>query len=431
MALLAACSGDGDGNGADGKRGRKGGGSEEDSSSASRTSGPKRLWKAELADVAHRFWISDGVLAVGDGTTVRGLDTETGKQRWTLTLPDSATAVCRMSDEPNSRGVGGVLFKSSADGPCNTVGAVDIADGTLLWSEPDTDGGFTSVSVGHKVLTAGLSGGDVRRFTASSGAAQPALRRSDGVRAARSGTFHDATHVVVGFGKPGEQPAYRSDSYGVYDAESGKRLWGSDTRPKLRPQRVITGEPLTLELSDDGKRSVATVDSRGRPLRTFGDSGLNVPEGATTGVPLPRGIGPLAGDGVLVTGSADESEYGSGKDDPDVDDADVADPELYAYDLKTGKLLWKRPRSESAAFAISGGRLLASTPAPGESSGRSGVEVDSGRKLVSYSLREGRRTDLGELPRTDRGAVPFATDGTRVYARLPREGVAAYRLPEK
>lgn len=426
MALLAACSGGGGGSDGDGGRRGKNGGSQDGPSPGA--SSPKRLWKAELPRAEHRFWLSDGVLAVGDGTTVRGLDAATGDQRWSLRLPGNATAVCRMSDEPNSRGIGGVLFTSSADGPCDTVGAVDLADGTLLWSTPDADTGFTSVSVGDTVLTAGLSGGDVRRFAADSGAARPALRRSDGVQAARSGTFHNATHVVVGFGAPGERPAYRSDSYGVYDAESGKRLWGSDTRPDLRPHRIITGAPLTLELTDNGRGSVAAVDSRGRPVRTFGGAGLNVPEGPTTGVLLPRGIGPLTGEGVLVTGSADESEHGSGADDPDVEDADAADPHLYAYDLKTGKRLWKRPRSESAAFAIRGDTLLASTPAPGDGSHRSGAEVDSGRRLVSYSLREGRRTELGELPRADRGAVPFAGDDERVYAYLPREGITAYRI---
>ncbi|MEU8799224.1 PQQ-binding-like beta-propeller repeat protein [Spirillospora sp. NPDC048819] len=419
MALVAAC---------DGGRTPAGG----------PTAAPelKRLWDVPFNGPAEKVWTGEGLFAVytsKDG--LRGFDAGTGALRWKLRLPDGADGICGLSDRPNADGIAGVVFRSPQKthlgNGCDIVGAVDTGDGRLLWSHRGM-ANLSDVSTGPAVITVTGRKSDqpdrngAQRLAVRSGKVLPAILPEG--KARPNDTFHDGVHVALRRDR-GE----KASSFTLYDSESGKRLWSTDPAEGTRLHRIIAGDPVTLEVTVDGKRSLRTYDASGEPLRTIGIPGEvagGVPGRSANGWKTVSGRGPLVSGGVLVTGF----EGGPG----------VHGAEVHAFDLETGGTLWKRPAGEAAVVAVGDDVVLASARVPGEApSTDPGMEA-AGRRLLRSALRGGRYRELGLVPRLkvrgsdgnwrpdDLQVVPFAWDDGRVYVfhhRTKGSAIAAYQLP--
>ncbi|MFF2652158.1 PQQ-binding-like beta-propeller repeat protein [Streptomyces sp. NPDC058045] len=417
--LLAGCGGGGTGSP---------GASESPSGGHSKPNKPaeptqlKPLWRvptgaAGMDTDLERVWTARGTFVVQTSHGgLSGYDARTGKPRWKVRMPEGTDGICTLSQQPNAEGIGAVVFARTTQSPtkgtrkeCTTAGAVDITGGKVLWTERSPlsaavrergTGQMRAVSVGASVVSLTYwDTGVLHRFGARTGKRLKSLGSS---ASSIADTFHNGVHI--GVADEGRK------SFTLYEAETAKRLWSSPPGTELR--RIVTSDPLALEVRTGGEVSLRTYGKDGTVLRTVvrgkeihtseaGFEGDRHP--AKHGNTLLRGtITPqFVAGGVLLT----HFEDGGGTH--------------YAYDLHGGREAWQLTDNDVEFFAAGPDRLLASATAEG-----------ARPRLLSVSPSTGEQRTLATLAPPEQAGHPrpFAGDGERIYVARGAT-VEAYRLP--
>jgi outer membrane protein assembly factor BamB len=118
------------------------------------------VWTATVATADSVSFASVGdTVVVGAGTQVHGLDAETGDELWVADVIDQVIGM--------TSGDGRVYAHSFT-----ALTAIDVAEGTIAWTQDFTVEGITGVSFADPVFANGgvvLGGDPVRRFTGANG----------------------------------------------------------------------------------------------------------------------------------------------------------------------------------------------------------------------------------------------------------------------
>ncbi|MEO3755120.1 PQQ-binding-like beta-propeller repeat protein [Streptomyces sp. B6B3] len=416
-------------------------GGDEGGSATDRTDGPtvEPLWSTPLADgddvdgLSHlvqtpQAWVTTDTVVFPDGETMRGVDVRSGAERWRVQPPEGTDQVCAYSERVNETDVGAVLFgKGFGSGEdsgvtCGTVAALDADSGDLLWQDDvsaEFDNGYShegdAVSVGEEVLTFVAFCGEVVRFDLQSGERLPTMLSAD-VQCTHE-VAHNGQFVAVKNDPDGRIqelperarelgwiPEYDSGvGLAVYDSESGEQLLRQEIGTYDDVHRIVSNDPLILDLTVDDNRILQVFDDAGEPTHQLGDGGF--PETLS-----PRGDLVRLDEGVALIQHA-------------------GDPELHAYDVATGEELWARQWNEGGTpIGIRDGRVLAIGV-------EAGLPATVDPHLWAWDLRDATgRTDLGPFrSASDRivGLFSVAWDEERMYlVHSQAEEIVAYPLPD-
>ncbi|RII20401.1 PQQ enzyme repeat protein [Streptomyces sp. YIM 130001] len=411
-ALLAsgACTGGGDDDGKDKPR---------------RVMQPKKLkkaWEARAvvdaagADGGAAAWIGKGTLAVRDGDDLHGYDTSSGKQRWTLKAPEGTSGVCGMSDEPSKSGLGALFLTAQKKGDCSYAAAVDLADGEVEWAKDvgkmKGSYGKSDISIGDEALTVTLDCYGVKQFRAQDGTSLGTRLESD--KACAHEVDHNGRHLAVREAPVGNAkekvPGWIRAAEGapahfaLYEGADKKPVW------RTKAQRVgdelhgiVSDDPVVLDVSRASHRLIQTYDSAGKPVRTIGKQLKRFSSGSGSAK-----VGPFAQGDTLVMGY-------------------FRDPALYAYDLDTGKVRWKKRQDSGSVLGVWKDKLLAVRQVKGPK----GLPVTW---LMTYGIQDGEERTIGRI--AEIGAQPqlfVGWDDDRIYLRRSGESggsVVAYPLPD-
>lgn len=296
-------------------------GSEEDKPDEKDAKPPamKQRWDLE-ADAVMALWQHGNTVAVlrredssegGREPTLSGHAADSGKKKWSFSLPDSATAICAASEQVNSDGWG--LIALERGGECSLLATVDIQDGSRGWQKP-LDGyhhdfpDTTKLTVGEKVVAFGEICPTVLRFDVKDGTKLPPLVKDE---FCGGPVTYDESVIALRRESLDEQSddEQARKNLELYETDTGRRLWRRSIDRDGRPA-ILTSDPLTLATKEDGKVVVKTYDSNGRP---------------TPIVDISSGASDVAavGEGVLVI-----SQKGGWR----------------AYDLRKGEELWSRKK---------------------------------------------------------------------------------------
>ncbi|WP_158574179.1 outer membrane protein assembly factor BamB family protein [Streptomyces triticagri] len=424
-ALLASGACTGGGGGDDGKDERR---------SAVKPAKLKKAWqvsaRARVAtpDDEGDVWVSDGILALRTDGSVTGYDTRSGKKRWTMEMPEGTKGICGFSAKPSPSGLGGLFFtaekpagkkakEKQEKSDCSYAGAVDLADGKVKWTQHvgtmKGTYGKNDISIGDEAVTVTLDCYGVKQFRAEDG--KPLGTRVESDKACAHNVDHNGRHLAVrtapaGDAKevvPGWMPAADGAPahFMLYEGGDKKPLWRTKAaRVGDELHRIVSDDPLVLDITREGHRLIQTYDGDGKPVRTIGKRLKRF-----SGGDGEAQVGPFTHGDTLVMG------YGR-------------DPALYAYDLDTGKVRWKKRRGGEQILGVWKDKLLAAR----QMKGPKGVpEV----WLLTYGMQDGKQRTIGRV--TEAGVQPqlfAAWDDERIFlsgtgAGRTGERVVAYPLP--
>ncbi|AXK36204.1 hypothetical protein DVA86_30060 [Streptomyces armeniacus] len=295
-----------------------GGGSEEGEPEEKDAKPPalKPLWELE-AEGLRTLWQHGDTVAVARVTSTKGEFSlsghaaDSGTKKWSFALPDGATSVCAVSEKVNSAGRG--LIGLEKGGECSILAAVDVQDGSLGWQKPLDDVQSNSLkssdlTIGEKAAAIGDNCFFHQRFDVQDGSELPPLVKDDDCVLTKDESVTAILHEPDDEKSGGKRAASTLELYGT---DTGKRLWTRSIEGDSLPE-IIASEPLTLATSDDGRRAVETYDSDGKATAIVDDSSGSIEVAAV-------------GEGVLVI--AQKGKY-------------------RAYDLRAGKELWSRKKSD-------------------------------------------------------------------------------------
>ncbi|MFG3257203.1 PQQ-binding-like beta-propeller repeat protein [Streptomyces sp. NPDC048172] len=422
-ALLAigACTGGGSGDG-----------DEDKPRAAAQPKKLKKAWEASLGQGSRSHsgyvvWTGEGVLALRDGEELRGYDARTGKKRWTLKTPKGTSGVCGTSAEPNAAGLGGVFFTAEKEkgkkGACTYAGTVNLADGEVGWARDvgrKPGGGEGDISVGDEAATVTLDCYGVKQFRTRDGKPLGTRLKSD--KACAHDVDHNGRHLAVreapvGNAKervPGWMPAAEGAPahFALYEDGKPEPVWRTKAdRVADKLRGIVSDEPLVLDISRDGHRLLQTYDSDGRPVHTIGKQLSGFSGDGGTQDDGQRDTGPYVRGDTLVMGYERDSA-------------------LYAYDLRTGEVRWKKRRDGARVLGVWRDKLLAVRQMKG-GKGSKGLPVPW---LVTLGTEDGKERTIGRIAESGvQPQIAAVWDDERVYLRrADREGrmsVVAYPLP--
>ncbi|GAA2069308.1 hypothetical protein GCM10009801_18750 [Streptomyces albiaxialis] len=414
LLVAGACTGGGDGDG-DGDR-------DKGSRSTAQPEKLRKAWETSIApsdDAGGTVWTGHGVLVRQDGGQLRAYDARSGEKRWTLKAPEGTSGVCGMSEKPNGAGLGGLFFterKRGGQDRCSYAGAVDLADGKVRWAKrvgPRKGSGAPDISIGDEALTVTLECYGVKQFRARDGKSLGTRLKSD--KACAHDVDHNGRHLAVreapvGKAKervPGWIPAAEGPPahFALYEGADPEPVWRTKVdRVGDHLFRIVSDDPLVLSVSEEGHNLLRTYGPDGEPVRTIGKE-LGGPSSA------PAGDG---WSGPYVRGNTLVKSYDR-------------DPALYAYDLRTGKVRWKKHKDGARVLGVHRGRLLAlrQTKSP------KGMPVPV---LVTFGMRDGAERTVGRITETGvHTRLWVAWDDDRIYlhraGRAGKASIVAYPLP--
>lgn len=329
-------------------------------------------------------WRDGPVVAEIQDNRVTGRDAESGRIRWTYSLP-AKQSVCQLSDTVAAH-TG--LVAIGADGTCGTLVAVDLTTGRTRWSVatpfdatlsvngtttvPGPQGnaqavlamfdGVVAVVSGHQVLGYDLATG-ARRWRA----AAPGGCRTGGVVATPSKFV-----AVDNCGASG----YRLTAL---DPATGRPVWSRplpDRTPDVQVS-VVSTNPLVVAENGSVSDTISRYDGEGNTVSTFQVGQVTTPNGpralqlgAVRGTPVDVATAHVfVGMTVTALNGEDDTRF------------------LVGFDPVTGTVLWTAGLPDApAGLALDGSRLLV-------------VDEDSPEpSLTQVSLTDGAQHTIGVLP---------------------------------
>ncbi|MBD0674197.1 PQQ-binding-like beta-propeller repeat protein, partial [Streptomyces sp. CBMA156] len=343
-------------------------------------------------------WGTDKLAVRVDSSGIRAYNLTDGKEAWTIAAPAGSKELCTASYGANSKGVAAVSF-NTGDSDCSTVGAVDLAQGKLLWSVKVSADRMSSPTLSVTENVVAVGGNAVGALSIATG--QPAWQyqprdKDCTLRGKAAGTQIAVSDRCYGTSGPKSQLV-------IVNAETGK----------------AASTPITLT------GSIEQVDSvvQDKPLVLLMSSG---PQGDYV---LPFDKDNKPGNQMSVKEPGSDSLRLSGQDEAVTRNVvsgttlyvqvSGSKPGINAYDLNTGKRLW----AATSGSAGNDMRLVAGT----DKDGKVRAVVDQGynkpARLVTLSPADGSLSDLGTMAMPSSMSIGSSTseylvsdDGAAVYA---------------
>jgi outer membrane protein assembly factor BamB len=342
-------------------------------------------------------WFTDKAVVQTLSGGVKAYDLDTGKKLWATPLPGAGNQAC-VAPSVSDGGIGVVAYGASgmggAHGKCDHVAAYDLDSGKELWHQ-----GFKvkdEFSSGRELAVA--RAGETVVITTDR--EQVALKAADGTKAwdvkkvvpsgCDSGTYTGGKNLIRTTSCL-EGDAYTGKSWteaSLVDPATGKAEW---TKRFGENEAEIALSTSPLVLSGEAKGVFALDEKTGERRGTFpemtekyfvfpGEDGSPMRQVAGVGNILLMGMG----------------ERGVTKGESKT---------LVAYDLDSGKELWKAPGSNTIEYIplrdTGTGRLLAYV-----------TDAAKNTKLVEFDPKDGAMTTVAEYPKEvhtnmGAGAWPF------------------------
>lgn len=193
----------------------------------------------------------------------------------------------------------------------------------------------------------------------------------------------------------------------AYNRADGKEAWRAEASAKaIEPFHKTEGSPAASTPATDGQRIVSYFGSCGLFCYDLAGKELwrvEMPT-AQTANDFGSGTSPIIADGVVYL--ARDVAKGS---------------KLYALDIKTGSVIWEKPRD---GFPTGwGSPVVWDTPAGKQ------LVVPGGFKLVAYDAKTGAEAwSVGGLAAVD-CTTPVVADGTLIYAAWSPGGSPEFKMP--
>ncbi|MFE6174406.1 PQQ-binding-like beta-propeller repeat protein [Streptomyces sp. NPDC056464] len=395
-------------------------------------SGTKPLWsvpsKSEWGlgeQEVDGTWFTDKAVIQTLSGGVKAYDRDTGEKLWATPLPGAGNQAC-VAPSVSDGGIGIVAYGASgmagAHGQCDHVVAYDLNSGKELWHR-----GFKikdEFKTGTKLALARTA----EAVVITTDREQVALKAADGATAwdvkkvvpsaCESGTYTGGKNLIrtTSCLEGDEFEGERWTEASLVDPATGKAQW---TKRFGEAEAEIALSTSPLVLSGEAKGVFALDETSGERrgvLPKMAEKYYLIPE--ENGSPMRQVAG--VGDILLMGMGEKESTDGESKT-------------LVAYDLDSGKELWKAPASNTIEYIplrdTGSERLLAYVTDGGEKP-----------KLVEFAPEDGAMTTVAEYPeKVDKnmgvGAWPFWHEGvlyvTSVGAGLESDSYALVALPAK
>ncbi|MEU1283864.1 PQQ-binding-like beta-propeller repeat protein [Kitasatospora sp. NPDC005856] len=343
-------------------------------------------------------WGTDKLAVRVDGSGIRAYNLTDGKEAWTIPVPAGSKELCTASYGANSKGVAAVSF-NTGDSDCSTVGAVDLAQGKLLWSVKVSADRMSSPTLSVTENVVAVGGNAVGALNIATG--QPAWQYQP----------RDKDCIL------------RGKAAGVQIAVSDRCYGTSGPKSQLVLVNAETGKPASTPITLTG--NIEEVDSviQDKPLVLLMSNG---PQGDYL---LPFDKDNKPGNQMSVKEPGSDSLRLSGQDEAVTRNV-VSGTTLYvqvsgskaginAYDLNTGKRLW----AATSGSASNDMRLVAGT----DKDGKVRAVVDQGynkpARLVTLSPTDGSLSDIGTMAMPSSMSIGSSSseylisdDGAAVYA---------------
>ncbi|MEY9891414.1 outer membrane protein assembly factor BamB [Catenulispora sp. MAP12-49] len=292
----------------------------------------------DAATVVGSWLVNKKTVVRGDAGALKAYDAETGKQVWTLPVPGQGAAICQMS-QVTVQGIGMVQY--GAVGNCNTVAAINTANGKTVWTQtlgatPGSAPGTMPMMAMGADMVAGQIGTTVTAWNAADG---KQLWTSDLAKAANPPCKPDqlaakSTFVALIEDCGAGPVAVRKD------AHTGADLWRTPLPPEgLNGAQITLVEaalPTIVHVESPTLDNYYTFDAQGKAKATIPGSGdfgkLNLNVGPQT----DQQQLPHVQDTTFIAPTADK-------------DATTA---LAAFDLSSGKKLWQSPPAPTGPVII-------------------------------------------------------------------------------
>lgn len=344
------------------------------------------------------IWGTDKLAVRVDGSGIKAYNLTDGKEAWTIPVPAGTKELCTASYGANSKGVAAVSF-NTGDSDCSTVGAVDLAQGKLLWSVKVTSDRLSSPTLGVTDNVVSVGGNAVGALNIATG--QPAWQFQP----------RDKDCVLRGRAA-GAQIAVSDRCYGTSGPKSQLVIVNADTgKPASAPvtltgnieqvDSVVQDKPLVLLMSNGPQGDyVLPFDKDNKP-----GTQMSVKEPGSDSLRLSGQDEAVTRN--VVSGTTLYAQVSGTK------------PGINAYDLTTGKRLW----SANSGSASNDMRLVSGT----DKDGKVRAVVDQGynkpARLVTLSPTDGSMADIGTMTMpssmnigSSSAEYLISEDGTSVYA---------------
>ncbi len=367
--------------------GSSGGGSTSGDSSAPAPGfavGHAKAWSAQPAaavpagadDTLVGSWLLSDALVRADSTGVHAYALADGKPTWTVAPPAPGAAACGLSPTVGATGLGAVLFRPQADpkSPCSQLAVVDTKTGKTAWTKSlsDTPNSYAAhVAVtGDKVVAVGDD--KVSAWSAADG--------NDAWQYAGQGKFctlsGDASGATVLLHSSCADSAPVDQAVALNTAD-GKVKWWRGLNNNPRTVTVLSAEPAAVLTTGD-----KPTDDRIFAWGPTGDPAAEIPVATdTTRLDAARGTF----DAVPNVFFQDHTMVTT------VTPASGGIPAVTAYDLTTGKALWKTAATEKGkarAVGFDSGALLLAVD----------ERLDQPAPLSRFAVTGGQETIGGNYP---------------------------------
>ncbi|MFF1870856.1 PQQ-binding-like beta-propeller repeat protein [Kitasatospora herbaricolor] len=342
-----------------------------------------KVWSAEppaaqpgADDTLIGGWLLDAAVVRAESTGVHAYDLAAGKPTWSVEAPAAGAVPCGLSPSVNAAGLGAALFRPQADpnSPCTLVVAVDTRTGKTAWTKTLSDAkekyaariGVTEdkvIAIGDDKAVAWQSadGADIWQYT------------GQGKFCTLAGGVGAKT-VVLHSSCADSTPVDQAVSLNTADGKVG---WWRGLNNQPRTVSVLSAEPAVVATT-----GAAVTDDRifawgpaGDPATEIpvvaDDTRIDVVHGSFSATPgmyfqdrtMAVTLTPVAGGPVTVA----------------------------AYDLSTGKQLWKAPTAEKGkvrAVGLDNGALLLAAD----------ERLGQPARLSRFALADGTETVGGNFP---------------------------------
>ncbi|GGV10957.1 hypothetical protein GCM10010495_25280 [Kitasatospora herbaricolor] len=342
-----------------------------------------KVWSAEPAaaqpgadDTLIGGWLLEAAVVRAESTGVHAFDLAAGKPTWSVEAPAAGAVPCGLSPSVNAAGLGAALFRPQADpnSPCTLVVAVDTRTGKTVWTKTLSDAkekyaariGVTEdkvIAIGDDKAVAWQSadGADIWQYT------------GQGKFCTLAGGVGAKT-VVLHSSCADSTPVDQAVSLNTADGKVG---WWRGLNNQPRTVSVLSAEPAVVATT-----GAAVTDDRifawgpaGDPATEIpvvaDDTRIDVVHGSFSATPgmyfqdrtMAVTMTPVAGGPVTVA----------------------------AYDLSTGKQLWKAPTAEKGkvrAVGLDNGALLLAAD----------ERLGQPARLSRFALADGTETVGGNFP---------------------------------
>ncbi|MGW1028645.1 outer membrane protein assembly factor BamB family protein [Streptomyces sp. NPDC002577] len=368
-------------------------------------------------------WFTDKAVIQTLSGGVKAYDRDSGEKLWATPLPGAGNQAC-VAPSVSDGGIGVVAYGTSgmggAHGKCDHVAAYDLNSGKELWHRgfkvKDEFNSGTHLAVARTGETVVIT----------TDREQVALKAADGTNAwdvkkvvpsgCNTGTYTGGKNLIRTTACL-EGDAFTGKSWteaSLVDPATGKAEW---TKRFGEDEAEVALSTSPLVLSGEAKGVFALDEKSGERRGTF--PGMTekyyvFPE--ENGSPMRQ----VAGVGNILLMGVAEQEVAKGESKT-----------LVAYDLDSGKELWKAPASSTIEYIplrdTGSERLLAYV-----------TDAANRTKLVEFNPKDGAMTTVVEYPKEvhtnmGAGAWPFWHDGvlyvTSVGAGLGGDSYALVALP--